>query len=133
MCLIPELPYSLDKLKTRFLKEVAQGRGYFIAIVSEALKNSQEIADWFEQEIGFESRVTILGHIQRGGNPTVRERLMAYQFSTYAIDALCSGKTNSVICYNDGEFSFKSIDEINAKKYEIDEDLMALAHSLLDK
>lgn len=133
MCLIPELPYSLETLKKRFLKEIDQGRGYFIAIVSEAMKNSQEIADWFEEEIGFESRVTILGHIQRGGNPTVRERLMAYQFSTYAIDALSSGKMNSVICYNDGEFSFKSIDEINAKKYEIDEKLMTLAQSLLEK
>jgi len=133
MCLIPEIPYSLETLKKRFLKEVKQGRGYFIAIVAEGLNNSQEIAQWFEDEIGFESRVTTLGHIQRGGNPTVRERLMAYQFSTYAIDALCSGETHSVICYNDGEFSFKSIDEINAKKYEIDENLIDLAKSLLEK
>lgn len=133
MCLIPEIPYSLDTLKKRFLKEVEQGRNYFIAVVAEGLKNSHEIAQWFEEEIGFESRVTILGHIQRGGNPTVRERLMAYQFSTYAIDALCSGKNNTVICYNKGSFGFKGIDEINAQKYEIDEDLISLGKHLLEK
>ena len=133
MCLIPEIPYSLDKLKERYLKEVEQGRNYFIAIVAEGLNNSQEISQWFENEIGFESRVTTLGHTQRGGNPTVRERLMAYQFSTYAIDALCSGETNTVICYNNGSFDFKSIDEINEKKYEIDESLLKLGKSLLEK
>jgi len=133
MCLIPEIPYSLDLLKKRYLKEIQQGRNYFIAIVAEGLNNSQEIAKWFEQEIGFESRVTTLGHIQRGGNPTVRERLMAYQFSTYAIDAILDGKMNSVICYNNGKFEFKDIDEINSKKYEIDANLLMLGKCLLDK
>ena len=133
MCLIPEIPYDLVSLKKRYLKEVQQGRNYFIAIVAEGLDNSKEIASWFEKEIGFESRVTTLGHIQRGGNPTVRERLMAYQFTTYAIDALSSGKTNSVICYNNGSFNFKDIDEINSKKYEIEENLLMLGKCLLDK
>ncbi len=133
MCLIPEIPYSLDKLKERYLKEVSQGRNYFIAVVSEALHNSQEISQWFEKEIGFESRVTTLGHVQRGGNPSVRERLMAYQFTTYAIDALLENKRNAVICYNNGAFDLKSIDEINAKKYEIDQELIALGRSLIQK
>lgn len=133
MCLIPEISYDLDALKKRYLQEVQQGRNYFIAIIAEGLDNSKEISSWFEKEIGFESRVITLGHIQRGGNPTVRERLMAYQFSTYAIDALTSGKTNSVICYNNGAFDFKDINEINAKKYEIDESLLELGRSLLNK
>ena len=129
MCLIPELPYCLDELKERYLKEVRQGRNYFIAIVCEGLDNSHEISAWFEKEIGFESRVTILGHVQRGGDPTVRERLMAYQFCTYAIDALTSGRTNAVICYNNGAFDFKDINEINAKEHEIDADLLNLGRT----
>jgi len=133
MCLIPEIPYSLDALKKRYLKEIDQGRNYFIAIVSEGLNNSQLIARWFEEEIGFESRVTTLGHIQRGGNPTVRERLMAYQFTTYAIDTLLEGNDSSVICYNNSQFDFKNINEINAKTYEIDESLLMLGKCLLEK
>ncbi len=133
MCLIPEIPYDLTALKKRFLNEVQQGRNYFIAIVAEGLDNAKAISQWFEEEIGFESRVTILGHIQRGGNPTVRERLMAYQFITYAIDALLKGERSSVVCYNNGAFDFKSIAMINAKKYQIDNDLLALGESLLKK
>ena len=133
MCLIPEMPYDLQRLKKRYLQEIKQGRNYFIAIVAEGLNNSKEIASWFDTEIGFESRVTVLGHIQRGGNPTVRERLMAYQFTTYAIDALVSGKSNSVICYNNGKFDFKSINEINSKKYEIEVNLLKLGKDLLNK
>lgn len=133
MCLIPEIPYSLQALKERYLKEIQQGRNYFIAIIAEGLNISEEISKWFEEEIGFESRVTILGHIQRGGNPTVRERLMAYQFTTYAVDALLSGEKNSVICYNNGAFDFKSIEEINSKPYKLDEDLISLGKSLLNK
>lgn len=133
MCLIPEIPYSLETLKERFLREIKQGRNYFIAIVAEGLNNSEEIAKWFEDEIGFESRVTVLGHTQRGGNPTVRERLMAYKFITYAIDTLLSGKNNSVICYNNGTYDFKSIEEINSKPYELDESLISLGYSLLNK
>lgn len=133
MCLIPEIPYSLERLKKRYLQEVKQGRNYFISIVAEGLHISNDIAQWFEKEIGFESRVTVLGHIQRGGNPSVRERLMAYQFTTYAIDALLSGKENSVICYNDGAFDFKNIQEINSQTYQIDEKLINLGKSLLNK
>jgi len=133
MCLIPEIPYSLDALKKRYLKEVEQGRNYFIAIVAEGLNNSEMISRWFEEELGFESRVTTLGHIQRGGNPTVRERLMAYQFSTYAIDALLCGNNASVICYNNAQFDFKNIDKINAKTYEIEENLLMLGRCLLEK
>jgi 6-phosphofructokinase 1 len=133
MCLIPEIPYDLIRLKERYLKEVDLGRNYFIAIVAEGLKNTEEIAQWFEKEVGFESRVTVLGHIQRGGNPSVRERLMAYQFTTYAIDALLQGNNSSVICYNNGAFDFKSICEINAKTYEIEASLLTLGQSLLDK
>ncbi len=48
----------------RGLKEITEGREYFIAVVSEALKNSEEIVQWFEEEIGIESRLMVLGHIQ---------------------------------------------------------------------
>ena len=67
----------------------------------------ERLAQWFEEEIGFESRITVLGHIQRGGNPTVYDRLMAFNFVTQAIDGLLEGNKSSVICYNDGGFNHK--------------------------
>ena len=126
MCLIPEIPYELENYKERFQKEMKNGREYFIAVVSEALHNSEEISNWFEKVIGIESRVVVLGHIQRGGNPTVYDRLMAYHFVTQAIDGLVEGNKSSVICYNDGGFTHKKIEDVAFKKYEINQDLLKL-------
>jgi len=126
MCLIPEIPYALDNYKERFQKEIKEGREYFIAVVSEALNNATEISKWFEEELGVESRVMVLGHIQRGGNPTVYDRLMAFHFVTHAIDGLLEGYKSSVICYNDGGFNHKKIEDVAFQKYEISEGLLKL-------
>ena len=69
-----------------------EGREYFITIVSEALHNTEEVAQWYKETLGMEARISVLGHIQRGGNPTVYDRLMAFHFVTHAIDALLGGE-----------------------------------------
>lgn len=125
LCLIPEIPIHLNDYKGCFESQIAKGRDYFIVVVSEAL-NSAEAAQWFEKELKFESRVSVLGHIQRGGNPSVYDRLMAYKFVTYAIDALLDGKTHSIICYNKSHFNFKTIDEVALHPYQLDEELLIL-------
>ncbi len=126
MCLIPEIPYELNNYKECFKKEIREGREYFIAVVSESLKNSEQVAQWFEKEIDVESRITVLGHIQRGGNPTVYDRLMAFNFVTQAIDGLLEGNKSFVVCYSEGGFSHKKIEEVAFKKYQIKADLLKL-------
>ena len=126
MCLIPEIPYDLNAYKERFKKEIKEGREYFIAVVSEALKNSEEIVEWFEKEVGIESRLMVLGHIQRGGNPTVHDRLMAFHFVTHAIDGLLEDEPCSVVCYNNGGFNHKKIEEVAFQKYQIKDELLKL-------
>jgi len=127
MCLIPEVPYDLKTYASRFLKEKQKGRSYFLAIVSEALHNTESIREWFETTIGIEARSVVLGHTQRGGNPTVHDRLMASRFVTHAVDGLLEGKKRSVVCYNDGGFNHKSIDEIAFEPYRINADLLKMA------
>lgn len=123
--LVPEIAYDLKEYEEDFKEQIKNGRRYFIAIVSEGIKqDSQEIADWFEEKIGIESRVSILGHIQRGGNPTIYDRLMAYKFVTHAINGLLEGKEESVICYSKKGFEFKSIEEITSSKYHLDLELV---------
>jgi len=126
LCLIPEIPHNLHEYEDKFKSEVANGRRYFIAIVSEGIEeDSQEIATWFEKKIGIESRVSILGHIQRGGNPTVKDRLMAYKFIVNAIDGLLEGREESVICYEEQGFNFKSIQEVTSKTKVLDKELLS--------
>jgi len=126
MCLIPEIPYDLDAYQKSFKKQKEAGRKYFITIVSEALQNSEIVAKWYRDELGMEARVMVLGHIQRGGNPTIHDRLMAFHFVTQAVDALLAGEKSSVICYNDGGFDRKKIDEVSFKRSAISPDLLAL-------
>jgi 6-phosphofructokinase 1 len=133
MCLIPEIPYDLSNYKRDFLQEKEEGRSYFIAVVSEALKNSREISRWFEEEIGVESRVTVLGHVQRGGTPTVHDRLMAFHFVTTGMEALLSGTKSAVVCYNKGTFVCKPIEKVAFRKYYIDDDLLELGREFESK
>lgn len=126
MCLIPEIPYDLTQYQGAFQKQIKEGREYFIAVVSEALESSEEIALWFENEVGIESRVMVLGHTQRGGNPTVYDRLMAFRFITHAIDGLLKDEKCKVVCYTDAGFEHRSIDDVAFKTYHINSELLEL-------
>jgi len=126
LCLIPELEYDLQSYEDNFKTQIENGRRYFIAIVSEGIKqDSQEIAEWFEEKIGIESRVSVLGHIQRGGNPSIYDRLMAYKFITQAIDGLLDGKKESIICLTKNNFVYRSIDEVANIPHHLDEELLS--------
>jgi len=130
MCLIPEMPFNLEKLKTKYLNEIKNGRSYFIAIVAEGLNITQKIKKWFEEEIGFESRITILGHIQRGGSPSVIERLRAAEFVKTAIDSL-PHSPNKIITYYNDRFILRELKEIVNSKYELDSQMLELAKPLM--
>jgi len=125
MCLIPELPYDLDAYETRFKAQLRAGRRYFIAVVAEALKKTDDIAAWFETRLGIESRTVVLGHTQRGGNPTVYERVMAFRFVTRAVDELLRNRSG-VVCLEGSALTYKPVEEVAFKPYRINDELLAL-------
>jgi len=126
LCIIPERNISLSSYNDDFKKQIKDGRKYFLSIVAEgATQSSKEVAQWFEDSIGIEARVTILGHVQRGGNPSIYDRLMAYKFINYAIDGLLGEDRQSVICYTKEGFLYKSIKEVVSKRYELDTNLLS--------
>ncbi len=127
LCLIPEIKYDLKSYEKNFKNQIRNGKKYFIAIAAEGIhQDSNEIANWFEKQIGIESKVSVLGHIQRGGNPTIYDRLMGYKFITYAIDALLDQRKESVICYTTCGFKYKSINEVVNIPYVLDSKLIDL-------
>ena len=127
LCLIPEKEYDLNAYAEDFKQQIKNGRRYFIVIASEGIQQeSQEIADWFEKKIGIEARVSVLGHIQRGGNPTVKDRVMAYKFVTQAIDALLKGVEESIVCYDRFGFNLKGINEVVNNPHTLDYELVNL-------
>jgi len=126
MCLIPEIPINYQEYEGCFKSQIQHGRSYFIAIVSEALNNTDEVVQWFDTTLGFEARATVLGHIQRGGNPSTTDRLMAFRFVTCAIDSLLRSEHHSVICVTNGQFFNRSIDEVALTPYSMDATLLKL-------
>lgn len=125
LCLIPEVAYDLNGHKEKFKEQIKNGRRYFIAVVSEGIKDSAEdIAKWFSEQVGVESRLTVLGHIQRGGAPTTYDRFMAYRFVNHAIDSLIGGRDESIVCYSNGGFGYKSINEVANKEFELSPELL---------
>lgn len=132
ICIIPELEYDLDSLGKKLKEQIKQGRIYTLCIVSEGAKATNKVAKWIEEDVGMQARVTILGHTQRGGNPTVYDRLMAFKFARLAVDKLFEdSKVHEVVVYKNGSFDFVSIEYINSAKYQIDPELLALADRMV--
>jgi 6-phosphofructokinase 1 len=120
ICVIPEVEFNQKAVEEKLLKEIQNGRNYALAIISEGSKKTTQIHTWMQEQLGLETRVSILGHIQRGGNPTVYDRLMAFDFTITAVDYLLQhSDSNKVVVYNKGEFSFIDIEVVVSHKYEL--------------
>jgi 6-phosphofructokinase 1 len=120
VCVIPEAKLEYEKVGKRLRNEVENGRNYVLAIVAEGTKQTSEVHQWLQETIGLETRVSILGHIQRGGNPTVLDRLMAFDFTITAIDHLLThNNSNRIVVYQKGEFKLLEIEEVVSNKYHL--------------
>ena len=88
-----------------------KGRNHHIIIVAEGYGSAQEVADHIHEATGIDTRVTILGHIQRGGSPTAQDRVMATRMGYAAVKALMEGKTNRVIVFDNNMVTDIDIEE----------------------
>jgi 6-phosphofructokinase 1 len=86
ICLVPEMPYNLDTIGARLKHDIENGRRYVLAVVAEGTKMGDYLTRWINDSIGMEARLTVLGHVQRGGSPSVHDRIMAYKFAVAAVE-----------------------------------------------
>ncbi len=125
VCAIPELSLNLKNLENKLLREIEQGRNYLIIVCAEGLNRAKELQEWSQHTLGFESRITTLGHVQRGGNPSVFDRLMATEFVTLSLERLLGSSSNHhAIVYTNGKFDFLDIETINDNIYIIQSNLL---------
>lgn len=110
-----------DRLISHIKDTKARGKKHHIVINAEGIGNSQALAKRIEEETGMETRATILGHLQRGGSPTCKDRVYASIMGANAVDLLCQGKSNRVVAYSGGRYVDFEIDEALAMKKDIDE------------
>ena len=119
------------KIIEHIKKNKRRGKQHHIVINAEGIGNSQDMARRIEKATGMETRASILGHMQRGGGPTCRDRVFATTMGSYAVKLLCEGKSNRVVAYKHGEFTDFDIDEALAMKKSIPEYLYYITNSLV--
>ena len=106
------------------------GKKNHIIVNAEGVGNSTEMAKIIEQATGIETRATILGHIQRGGNPTCKDRVYASAMGTKAVELLCEGASNRVVGYKEGNFVDYNIQEALAMTKDLDPYLFHITKKL---
>lgn len=125
--IVPEVEYDIERDVIARIREFQKtGKKHFIVIVAEGAGGTAEIAKKIEAETGVESRATILGHVQRGGSPTARDRIMASQMGSRAVDLLTQGIGNRVVGIRDNKIvdfdifeALKMTKTIDMKDYEL--------------
>ena len=118
--LIPERPLNfeadvIEKIRSARLN----GKTHYMVVVAEGAGSAFDIAAKIRETISIDPRVTVLGHIQRGGSPSARDRVMATRMGFCAVEALADGKTNRVICVKNANLIDVDIEEGLSMKKEI--------------
>ena len=126
--LIPEkYDYDEQKIINHIINNRKKGKKHHIIINAEGIGHSTSMARRIEAATGVETRATILGHMQRGGSPTCRDRVYATMMGSIAVDLLCAGKSNRVVGFKNGEFCDFDIEEALAMQKNISNYMIEVA------
>lgn len=126
--LVPEAEVDLDFVVEKINRTRATGKQNFIVVVAEGVGNSDGIAKYIEEKTGVEARVSVLGHVQRGGSPTVRDRLRATQMGNAAVHLLEKGIGNRVVAYKGNTIVDYDIFEALNMKKDLDFETLRVAN-----
>ena len=144
-CLIPEIPYDINKVADAIKENQKNGKNYALVVVAEGAKplggdvvvskvveNSPDpirlggignvVASQLEELVGLEARATILGHVQRGGTPTANDRILSTRYGTYAVELLMQGKFGNMVTLSGSELSYESLENVIGKNKAVEED-----------
>ncbi len=121
--LLPER-YDGDEqaMINRIIEHRKRGKDHHIIINAEGIGHSNSMAKRVEAATGIETRATVLGHLQRGGSPTCKDRVYASIMGARAVELLCEGKSNRVVAYRNGDYVDYDINEALAMKKDIPEE-----------
>ena len=114
----------------RIIENRKRGKKHNIIINAEGIGHSTSMARRIEAATGIETRATILGHMQRGGTPTCKDRVYASIMGARAAELLCEGKSNRLVAYKHGEFVDFDIQEALQMKKDISEEQFEIAKML---
>ena len=118
--LVPETPFDVEQdVIEKIRKARLKGFTHYMIVLAEGAGKATDLARELKERIDMDPRVTILGHIQRGGSPTARDRVNATKMGYRAVELLLAGKTNRIVCTQGGSFVDYDIDEGLARKRDM--------------
>lgn len=129
-CITPEKPYDINAIADKIKKAHDAQKEHFIVVVAEGVGKSEEITKQIKELTGIETRLTILGHVQRGGMPTVRDRVAASQMGYRAVELIEQGISNRVVGMMDSKIIDVDIQEALAMKKPFDEELYRVCNDI---
>jgi len=128
--LIPEVKYDIEGIIKKIKKRYEEGKSRSIIIIAEGVGSAFDFRKVFDMIGGFETRVTVLGHLQRGGSPTVFDRMLATRMGTAAVEGLLDGKTCVMTALQKTKIEFVPFNDILGKQKPLDSKLLEIAEIL---
>jgi len=128
--LIPEIKFNLDRVCERIVRGFKRGKSHSIIVVAEGAARGEDIGSYIRENTGLETRVMVLGHIQRGGSPTAFDRVLSSQMAAYAVDLLREGRSGLGVVLQAGRLTALELETILAGQKTLDVNLYELADIL---
>jgi len=131
MILIPEIDTPLEEIVETVGQAYARGKTHAIIMVAEGYRHkADEVATYVEEKSPFQTRVTILGHVQRGGRPSAFDRLLAARFGIAAVETLIKGQGGNMVALGGREISLVPLDDVTSKNREANLEYYEMAKML---
>lgn len=128
--LVPEIPLDMKMVTNKVIRGRKRGKLHHIIVVAEGIGNSYEIAEEVEKTTGVETKVTVLGHVQRGGSPSAQDVLLANRLGTRAVELLIEGKSSLAVGSKNGKIYDMPITQAVTIKKNFDRELYTIASML---
>ena len=128
--IVPEVDYKIEDICLRLETTKKRGKRHSIIVVAEGVGNANDIAKGIVERTGADLRVTVLGHVQRGGSPTVSDRILASRMGVRAVELLLDGKSARVVGIKDDKIIDMEIHEALSKKKSFDKKSYQMAQIL---
>lgn len=128
--LIPEIPFDLDDICNKLLKGIKRGKLHSVILVAEGAASGMDVGKKIKEKTGFDTKVTILGHLQRGGIPSSFDRILAARLGAKAVELLMAGETNKMVGMLAGEIVATDLSDVLGKPSPINKEMYDLARIL---
>lgn len=128
--LIPEAPYDMNKIVAKLKRGQDRGKKHSIIVVAEGVMSGSKFGAIIEELTGFDTRVSVLGHMQRGGTPTAADRVLASRLGSHAVELLLEGKGGRAVGIEENKIVDYDIIEALAKPHKIDHRMYTLSQEL---